>query len=585
VNDQPSVNRIIPHNLTAQAAFDVVGNPPSSRPESGVANCYPGLEYDHRNLDRRFFPGLVVEFLSQEDATAPKARRQGAQVMSTNTSDVGLRQLGADDGDRLAALRSGLNLLQASIDTGTAWFVESIDQGGGTLLLSDSDGVPLDGLVVWRLVRSLRPGPVTLVVAARDTASEGKPLPDPVMLAGWRRRYTDAETGVIDLTYQPGELTQSLCSPWTHDFRDCSCTYWASNHPDLVTPPEPEEDRLAPSGGPADTEPVTARVNWLRDPEVAQLLASALPSQAANRPYEISYFQINQQWQDLAVVVEGREIDGLYVPRSQASDFAVPFASDEELVQALTRLASLEHVVALLYLYALFTVRDTSDVPEGASWPTLRDDVIFTRSVVLDVAVQEMQHFRWANQLLAGVSEATGRPYSPAVAPPALTLPDSAGQWTVPVTLQPLTLETLESFIQIERSSAFIDGQYARVAATLQDVRFPDHLYQLASNIAEEGEEHFIAFRDVQRILTPYGATDPVYLRHVVEGDPASPDVAAVLDTYKRILQLVATGYQFASRQNQEALGEARTLMFRLQEGAEALARQGAGIPFLSPWR
>ena len=32
--------------------------------ESGVGNCFPGLEADLRNLDRRFFPYLAVDFSS-----------------------------------------------------------------------------------------------------------------------------------------------------------------------------------------------------------------------------------------------------------------------------------------------------------------------------------------------------------------------------------------------------------------------------------------------------------------------------------------------------------------------------------------
>ena len=32
----------------------------------------------------------------------------------------------------------------------------------------------------------------------------------------------------------PGELTQSLCSPWQHDYRDCGCYYWAASRPDYV---------------------------------------------------------------------------------------------------------------------------------------------------------------------------------------------------------------------------------------------------------------------------------------------------------------------------------------------------------------
>jgi hypothetical protein len=32
----------------------------------------------------------------------------------------------------------------------------------------------------------------------------------------------------------PGELTQSLCSPWQNDDRECGCYYWAASRPDFV---------------------------------------------------------------------------------------------------------------------------------------------------------------------------------------------------------------------------------------------------------------------------------------------------------------------------------------------------------------
>jgi hypothetical protein len=32
----------------------------------------------------------------------------------------------------------------------------------------------------------------------------------------------------------PGELTQSLCSPWQNDYRECACYYWAASRPDYV---------------------------------------------------------------------------------------------------------------------------------------------------------------------------------------------------------------------------------------------------------------------------------------------------------------------------------------------------------------
>src|SRR5262249_25657354 len=159
--------------------------------ESGVSNCYPGLEYDHRNLDRRFFPGLVFEFVSQEDAANPDATRQGALLRTVDTSDPGLAAPPGFE-DVASAL-----VAQLSGDDGTAlsssdvrWFLTAITQTKATIRLQDETGAPFDGLTVWRLVRSLRPGPVTLELGRRD-----KPGAAPVRLVGWRRRFTDAETG------------------------------------------------------------------------------------------------------------------------------------------------------------------------------------------------------------------------------------------------------------------------------------------------------------------------------------------------------------------------------------------------------
>jgi hypothetical protein len=35
-------------------------------------------------------------------------------------------------------------------------------------------------------------------------------------------------------TMKPGELTQGLCSPWQHDYRECACYYWPATRPDYV---------------------------------------------------------------------------------------------------------------------------------------------------------------------------------------------------------------------------------------------------------------------------------------------------------------------------------------------------------------
>jgi hypothetical protein len=196
-----------------------------------------------------------------------------------------------------------------------------------------------------------------------------------------------------------------------------------------------------------------------------------------------------------------------------------------------------------------------------------------------------MQHLRAANQLLWGLAEHTGHRPPPAVVPPASTLPGAEGKPRAPAVLAPLTLDTVQLFIDIERASAFIDGQYAQVVATLKQRGYPPHLFQLAATIADEGEQHFLHFRDIHRVLAPY-ATDhhPVYLRNVEPGDPTRPDVAAALDVYDDILDKLIIGYQRDDVAHQKSLADARALMFDLRDKAETLAKDGVGIPFL-PFR
>ena len=65
----PEVVKLLPRNATAlrktqdstRAPRLVAGNSVATRLESGVGNCFPGLECDLRNLERRFFPFLEVD--------------------------------------------------------------------------------------------------------------------------------------------------------------------------------------------------------------------------------------------------------------------------------------------------------------------------------------------------------------------------------------------------------------------------------------------------------------------------------------------------------------------------------------------
>ncbi len=104
-------SKIFPRNLTARAAYRIAGNPESTRLESGVSNCFPGLEFDHRNLDRRFLPGVVVEYVVTSGPARVNA--QGGQFVQLDFRDSGLLPSALASADEVAALQE---------DGATRWF-------------------------------------------------------------------------------------------------------------------------------------------------------------------------------------------------------------------------------------------------------------------------------------------------------------------------------------------------------------------------------------------------------------------------------------------------------------------------------
>src|SRR5271168_1098572 len=147
--------KIFPRNLTARAATMIAGNPVTTRLESGVGNCFPGLEFDHRNLDRRFFPGLVFNF----GGTLP------VRLAAIEPTDPALQAQPSDD----AATASAIPALSAALRdqfpvlgrNPSAWVLSAIAKGGRSVT-ADATGIFDDGLQIWRLVRSLERDQVTI---------------------------------------------------------------------------------------------------------------------------------------------------------------------------------------------------------------------------------------------------------------------------------------------------------------------------------------------------------------------------------------------------------------------------------------
>jgi Ferritin-like len=546
--------RIFPRNLTARAATQIVGNPVTTRLESGVGNCFPGLEFDHRNLDRRFFPGLIINFGVAPPVLADVDPRDPALAA---TAPDGVAELSGAVNDAMTDLSSGV------------WQLTSVAQDGRTIDLTTAPNVE-DPAQLWRLVRDLRPDKVTIILTQVPAAAHPgsrAPAPKTKTLTHFRRRYVDADTGVISAAYRPGELTQSLCSPWMHDFRDCACDYWASNHPDIVLGEEPFP--LSADLAAADPDLATRPLDWLRSDRSSRVAASA--SSSVNDAFRLRHYQINAEWRSLAFVLEGREISALYAPGTEPT--AEPFGSAEALADELTNLCGLEQVVMLEYLYAYFSLRQPGEVAAAHA-----DDLTFARHELLAVAVSEMRHLRWANQLLWTLAQRGLIAPRPPVLTPAATVPTADGER--PRALRSLEANVLADFVAVERPSGTLDGEYARVVATLAK-GYPQTMLQLARQIVAEGMEHFTRFSEIAKVLgawsVPPGAPMP-WLRPITKA--TTEQASAALDAYRAILAHLEGAYQRGDAEDAEQIIDARAAMMRLNAEAEKLAVVGLGVPF-----
>jgi len=621
-------HKIFPRNLTAQADYLVPGNPVISRPEDAVANCFPGLELDVRNLDRRFFPGLVFNFVTftVEEVRGMHYGAKLAYVDVPEDPDLGL------DPDTAARLSASLGITREEIQTlydditnatellDGKWYLDWVKQGKARLSMHS-----LDGLEVWRLIRGLEPGRVDICLKQLEGEDPGST----VTLKGWRRLYADPKTGVISGAYQPGELMQGLCSPWQHDFRDCACHYWPANHPDVVLGEiYPGEPTLP--GGDSLESARNVRLDWLREDRSLGLASAALNTIPRNRPYQIDHFRINHDWQNLDVVVEGREVGSVYVP--SALENANPFGNPSDLLRELqVWLAPLELTLIFEYLYARFSVLTSEEVMKDSGDKTLAGIVDFVRYNLLLIATSEMHHLRWANELIWKLCKARDLPFTPVLeicevvpkSPVAPTLdkytaaaigsyvkiehkiefhpadleaPTKAALAEFEAknkgvesgyrerALRRLSKDVISDFIALEHPSSFIDGAYARVIATLRQGNYSPDLVDVATRIASEGMEHERHFIDISTALAPYQETE--YLRPMQVG--TQHDAARALQELDKIIESLRKAYRVAGQNKLEMtnpdIAAARGAMNELLKIGEDLGSDGIGIPFFSRW-
>lgn len=206
---------IKPSNLTAQLHHRGTGNPVSVLPRSAISNCFPGLEFDFRNLWRRTFEGIVLV----------ENNNYVVEAESPACEDLVSRRLLRVDGFDTGVLTTGpvfpdgsSTTLASAANPNAVSFMEW-SNSLARILVKQGQEVECEFTAHKQALTE---------VLAKDEAH-----PHKVMLKVRRFFEGDSAAFSTDLL-QPGELTQGLCAPWQNDYRECACYYWAASRPDYV---------------------------------------------------------------------------------------------------------------------------------------------------------------------------------------------------------------------------------------------------------------------------------------------------------------------------------------------------------------
>jgi len=411
------------------------------------------LECDLRNLERRFFPFLEMDpiensiFLAGVD-TDGVARATAAGDLPQ--SDAAVYASLADN------LRAGHSVLVSQL-AGTFGLLGSLTLRLALPALGDAPAV--DGDLTTASVGSGRKPPdawtaVRMLTEETDVSlafvNDGDP--GTLTLTAKRARYLD-DNGSLSAAFLPGELSQSLCSPWTHDFRDCGCFYWASNHPDIAQPVLP--------AGTLPGQPWNAAVAWERRDRTISTVPPPNATEASPEASELRHYEINNRWQELHFVVGRREITAPFSPTVVQG---TAFANRAELLANLNYASGVELAVAQEYLAAAYSLKRDDD-PSLLANADLRDDVRAARAELMRIAIGEMRHIRAVNDVIRGLSDPNG--FEPALRVASRVPHGNPGSFR-PVMARAATRQAIADFIEIEAQSTGVDGLYNNILATLQ---------------------------------------------------------------------------------------------------------------------
>jgi hypothetical protein len=184
-------------------------------PRSAISNCFPGLEFDFRNLWRRAFEGIVLL----------ESNNYVVAAEDPAFSDLVGKRLLTIDGLPTTIITRG-----PVFPGGTSQDLITENNPNGVSFMEWSNSIA-------RIIDK-QGQQVACEFNADPIPNDSEVLPDSVKLIRRTlklRRFFEGETAAIATAMlNPGELTQGLCSPWQNDYRECACYYWAASRPDYV---------------------------------------------------------------------------------------------------------------------------------------------------------------------------------------------------------------------------------------------------------------------------------------------------------------------------------------------------------------
>jgi hypothetical protein len=213
--------KIDPRNRMAQLLHRATGNPSNTLPSSAISNCFPGLEFDFKAFWRRAFVGIVLQ----------EWDNYVVDIEDDVYQDLKHHRLLKVDGRNILTQVTGPQM------PGGGSVVLTQNNPNGTISMEWSNALTYVMRQQGHTVKChFTPQATDVMPAIPDQTTEMLEIDLRI-----RRMFDGDSVAPAEGVLQAGELTQGLCSPWQHDYRECACYYWPASRPDYVNvEPTPE---------------------------------------------------------------------------------------------------------------------------------------------------------------------------------------------------------------------------------------------------------------------------------------------------------------------------------------------------------